>query len=84
IIGSTSSSIHFGKVSRHALLRGAGSSGKKKENRNARVKKRVRYDKAQKKLSSMQATYKGGEARTGYEGERSGIAKGTVKSRRLG
>ncbi|GAA5870635.1 hypothetical protein JCM1840_004822 [Sporobolomyces johnsonii] len=57
---------------------------RKKENRNARVKKRVRYDKAQKKLSSMQATYKGGEARTGYEGERSGIAKGTVKSRRLG
>ncbi|GAA5976386.1 hypothetical protein JCM21900_001199 [Sporobolomyces salmonicolor] len=57
---------------------------RKKENRNARVKKRVRYDKAQKKLSSMQATYKGGEARTGYEGEKSGIAKGTVKSRRLG
>ncbi|GAA5916248.1 uncharacterized protein JCM6883_006284 [Sporobolomyces salmoneus] len=57
---------------------------RKKENRNARVKKRLRYDKAQKKLSSMKATYKGGEARTGYEGEGSGIARRTVKSRQLG
>ncbi|GAA5982102.1 hypothetical protein JCM5350_003456 [Sporobolomyces pararoseus] len=57
---------------------------RKKENRNARVKKRLRYDKAQKKLSSMKATYKGGEARTGYEGEGSGISRKTVKSRQLG
>ncbi|GAA5888815.1 hypothetical protein JCM16303_003021 [Sporobolomyces ruberrimus] len=57
---------------------------RKKENRNARVKKRLRYDKAQKKLSSMKATYKGGESRTGYEGEGSGIARKTVKSRQLG
>jgi len=57
---------------------------RKKENRNARVKKRLRYDKAQKKLSSMKATYKGGESRSGYEGEGSGIARRTVKSRQLG
>ncbi|GAA6020672.1 hypothetical protein JCM11491_000509 [Sporobolomyces phaffii] len=57
---------------------------RKKENRNARVKKRLRYDKAQKKLSSMKATYKGGESRSGYEGEGSGIARKTVKSRQLG
>jgi len=57
---------------------------RKKENRNARVKKRRQYDDKKKKLRSMQATYGGGEARTGYEGERSGISRATVKSVKLG
>ncbi|BGP20383.1 hypothetical protein JCM10213_002305 [Rhodosporidiobolus nylandii] len=57
---------------------------RKKENRNARVKKRLRYDKSQKKLGSMQAQFKGGEARTGYEGETSGLSRRNVKSRKLG
>ncbi|KPV73047.1 uncharacterized protein RHOBADRAFT_55286 [Rhodotorula graminis WP1] len=57
---------------------------RKKENRNARVKKRRQYDDKKKKLRSMQATYGGGEARTGYEGEKSGISRATVKSVKLG
>ncbi|GAA5894799.1 hypothetical protein JCM8208_006075 [Rhodotorula glutinis] len=57
---------------------------RKKENRNARVKKRRQYDDKKKKLRSMQATYGGGEARTGYEGEKSGISRATVKSIKLG
>ncbi|GAA5997633.1 rRNA-processing protein SAS10 [Rhodotorula paludigena] len=57
---------------------------RKKENRNARVKKRRQYDDKKKKLRSMKAHYGGGEARTGYEGERSGISRSTVKSVKLG
>ncbi|KAG5732711.1 hypothetical protein E4T56_gene16691 [Termitomyces sp. T112] len=52
--------------------------------RNPRVKKRLRFEKAKKKLSSQKAVYKGGLAETGrYDGERSGISK-VVKSTRLG
>ncbi|KAG6890791.1 hypothetical protein C0995_003224 [Termitomyces sp. Mi166 len=52
--------------------------------RNPRVKKRLKFEKAKKKLSSQKAVYKGGLAETGrYDGERSGISK-VVKSIRLG
>ncbi|KAF8073806.1 Sas10 C-terminal domain-containing protein [Lyophyllum atratum] len=52
--------------------------------RNPRVKKRLKFDKAKKKLSSQKAVYKGGLADTGrYDGEKSGISK-VVKSVRLG
>lgn len=53
--------------------------------RNPRVKKRMRYEKAQKTVSSQKAIYKGGLSQTGgrYEGEKSGITK-VVKSVRLG
>lgn len=54
-----------------------------KVNRNPRVKKRLRYDKAVKKVATMKSVYKGamqGE----YVGEKSGIGKGVVKSVRLG
>lgn len=51
--------------------------------RNPRVKKRQRYEKAKKKVSSQKAVYKGGLAATGrYDGEKSGISK-VIKSVRL-
>ncbi|SCZ97912.1 BZ3500_MvSof-1268-A1-R1_Chr3-3g06452 [Microbotryum saponariae] len=53
-----------------------------KASRNSRVKKRLQYDKALKKVASMKAVYKGGD-RSNYEGEKSGIGKNTVKSVRL-
>ncbi|KDN51325.1 hypothetical protein K437DRAFT_290192 [Tilletiaria anomala UBC 951] len=53
--------------------------------RNPRVKKRQRYDKAKKKLGSMQAVYKGGlgSLEGGYQGEKSGISSNVVKSRKF-
>ncbi|RDB18037.1 Uncharacterized protein C3B8.09 [Hypsizygus marmoreus] len=52
--------------------------------RNPRVKKRLKFEKAKKKLSSQKAVYKGGIADSGrYDGEKSGISK-VVKSVRLG
>ncbi|PQE16805.1 hypothetical protein CJF30_00003516 [Rutstroemia sp. NJR-2017a BBW] len=56
---------------------------RKKEVRNPRVKKRMKYDEKKKKLSSMRAVYKGGEERGGYGGEKTGIKTGLVKSRKL-
>ncbi|CDH10629.1 related to Something about silencing protein 10 [Zygosaccharomyces bailii ISA1307] len=52
---------------------------RKKENRNARVKKRNRYAKAQKKLKSIRAVYSGGLSGP-YEGEKTGIKKNLTKS----
>lgn len=54
-----------------------------KVNRNPRVKKRMAYDKAVKKVATMKSVYKGGD-RSGYEGEKSGIGKRVVKSVKLG
>lgn len=57
-----------------------------KVNRNPRVKKRLRYDKAVKKVASMKSVYKGGMATLGhkeYSGEKSGITNNS-KSVRLG
>ncbi|KAJ7459761.1 Sas10 C-terminal domain-containing protein [Mycena latifolia] len=52
--------------------------------RNPRVKKREKFRKANIKVSSQKAVYKGGLAETGrYDGEKSGISK-VVKSVRLG
>lgn len=52
--------------------------------RNPRVKKRLKFDKAKKKLSSQKAVYKGGLAESGrYDGEKSGISK-VIKSIPLG
>ncbi|APA07745.1 hypothetical protein sscle_03g025150 [Sclerotinia sclerotiorum 1980 UF-70] len=56
---------------------------RKKEVRNPRVKKRMKYDEKKKKLSSMRAVYKGGEEKGGYGGEKTGIKTGLVKSRKL-
>jgi U3 small nucleolar RNA-associated protein 3 len=56
---------------------------RKKEVRNPRVKKRMRYEEKQKKLKTIKATYKGGEGKGGYQGELSGIKTGVVKSVKL-
>ena len=67
-----------------AILKNKGlTPTRSKSVRNPRVKKRMRYEKAKKKVSSQKAVYKGGLATTGrYEGEKSGISK-VIKSRRL-
>ena len=54
--------------------------------RNPRVKRRLRYDRAKKRLSSTRAVYKGGQSalQGGYAGEKSGISTNLVKSRKLG
>lgn len=54
--------------------------------RNPRVKRRMRYDRAKKRLSSTRAVYKGGQSALegGYAGEKSGISTHLVKSRKLG
>lgn len=58
-----------------------------KVNRNPRVKKRLRYEKAQKKVASQKAVYdrsKAANASAGrYAGETSGIGKRVVKSTKL-
>lgn len=52
--------------------------------RNPRVKKRQKFEKAKRKVSSQKAVYKGGIGDVGrYEGEKSGISK-VIKSVKLG
>ena len=67
-----------------AILKNKGlTPHRQKSVRNPRVKKRMRYEKAKKKVSSQKAVWKGGISATGrYEGEKSGISK-VIKSRRL-
>ncbi|KAF8809583.1 hypothetical protein BYT27DRAFT_7187900 [Phlegmacium glaucopus] len=69
-----------------AILKNKGlTPHRPKSVRNPRVKKRMRYEKAKKTVSSQKAIYKGGLSQSGgkYEGEKSGISK-VVKSVRLG
>lgn len=54
---------------------------RKKEHRNSRVKKRMQYDKAQKKLKSVRQVYVGDTG--AYEGEKTGIKKGLSRSVKL-
>lgn len=56
---------------------------RKKEVRNPRVKKRMKYEEKKKKLKSVRAVYKGGEGKGGYQGELSGIKTNLVKSTKL-
>ncbi|KAJ3541270.1 hypothetical protein NM688_g6111 [Phlebia brevispora] len=67
-----------------AILKNKGlTPHRPKSVRNPRVKKRMRYEQAKKKVASQKAVYKGGISDTGrYEGEKSGISK-VIKSRRL-
>ena len=68
-----------------AIMANKGLTPKRaKAVRNPRVKKRMRFEKAQRKVASQRAVYKGGLAATGgrYEGEKSGISK-VVKSVKL-
>lgn len=55
---------------------------RRKEVRNPRVKKRMKYDKAKKKLSSTRAVYKGDHGGN-YSGETTGIKTGVSKSVRF-
>ncbi|GAA98444.1 uncharacterized protein L969DRAFT_94195 [Mixia osmundae IAM 14324] len=69
-----------------AIMANKGLTPKRpKEARNPRVKKRLRYEKAQKKLASMKPTYKGGLSSLSgdYSGEKSGISANVTKSVRL-
>ena len=69
-----------------AILKNRGLTPRRpKSVRNPRVKKRLRFEKAKKTVSSQKAVYKGGLSQSGgrYEGEKSGISK-VVKSVRLG
>lgn len=54
--------------------------------RNPRLKRRMKFDRANKRLSSTRAVYKGGQSalQGGYQGEKSGISTNLVKSRKLG
>ncbi|KAH3680934.1 hypothetical protein WICMUC_000077 [Wickerhamomyces mucosus] len=55
---------------------------RKKENRNSRVKKRLKYEKAQKKLKSVRSVYSAPSSGA-YEGEKTGIKKNLSKSIKL-
>ncbi|KAI5481282.1 hypothetical protein MNV49_004904 [Pseudohyphozyma bogoriensis] len=73
-------------VNRKILANKGLTPKRAKVNRNPRVKKRMRYDKAVKKVATMKSVYKGGEASRGqndYSGEKSGIGAKVVKSVRL-
>jgi U3 small nucleolar RNA-associated protein 3 len=67
-----------------AILKNRGlTPHRSKSVRNPRVKKREKYEKAKKRLSSQRAVFKDGPRDvTRYEGERSGISK-VVKSVRF-
>ena len=56
---------------------------RKKEVRNPRVKKRLRFEDKKKKLGSMKPVWKGGEGRGGYGGEATGIKTGIMRGVRL-
>jgi U3 small nucleolar RNA-associated protein 3 len=69
-----------------AILKNKGLTPKRaKAIRNPRVKKKLRFEEAKKKVSSKRAVFKGGLASLPggrYEGEKSGISQ-VVKSVRL-
>ncbi|KAL0931058.1 sas10 utp3 family protein [Colletotrichum truncatum] len=68
----------------YAIEKNKGLTPKrKKEVRNPRVKKRMKYEEKQKKLRSMKPVWKGGEPKGGYGGELSGITTGIVRARKL-
>ena len=68
----------------YAIEKNKGLTPKRnKDVRNPRVKKRKKYEQKKKKLSSIRPVYKGGEAKSGYAGERTGIKTGLIKSTKL-
>lgn len=72
-----------------SIMKNKGLTPKRsKEVRNPRVKKRMRYEKAQKKIASQKPVYdraRASEGRGGdYGGEKTGISRNLVKSVKLG
>ncbi|RMZ85513.1 hypothetical protein DV737_g700, partial [Chaetothyriales sp. CBS 132003] len=68
----------------YAIEKNKGLAPKrKKEVRNPRVKKKMRYEQKMKKLSSIRPVYKGGEGKGGYAGELTGIKTNLIKSVKL-
>ncbi|KZL67521.1 sas10 domain-containing protein [Colletotrichum incanum] len=68
----------------YAIEKNKGLTPKrKKEVRNPRVKKRMKYEEKQKKLKSMKPVWQGGEPKGGYGGEMTGITTGIVRARKL-
>ncbi|KAI0647747.1 Sas10 C-terminal domain-containing protein [Trametes meyenii] len=66
-----------------AILKNRGLTPKRSKSvRNPRVKKRQKYEKAKKRVSSQKAVYKGGMDASRYSGEKTGITQ-TVKGIRL-
>lgn len=64
----------------YQILKNKGLTPKrKKDDRNARVKKRKKYEKAQKKLKSVRAVYSGAQSGP-YGGEKTGIKKNLTRS----
>lgn len=55
---------------------------RKKENKNSRVKKRKKYEKAKIKLKSINKNFVRDDI-TSYEGEKTGIKKNLIKSKKL-
>lgn len=75
-------------ISRAILANKGLTPRRPKANRNPRVKKRLNYEKAKKKVSSQKSVYKADTAAAmrkpgAYSGEKSGIAKRLVKSTKL-
>lgn len=56
---------------------------RKKEVRNPRVKKRLKFEEKKRKLGSTRAVWKGGEGQGGYKGELTGIKTGLVRGVKL-
>lgn len=56
---------------------------RKKEVRNPRVKKRLKFEEKKRKLGSTRAVWKGGEGKGGYKGELTGIKSGLVRGVKL-
>lgn len=56
---------------------------RKKEVRNPRVKKRLKFEEKKRKLGSTRAVWKGGEGKGGYKGELTGIKTGLVRGVKL-
>jgi U3 small nucleolar RNA-associated protein 3 len=68
----------------YAIARNKGlAPRRKKEVRNPRVKKKIRYEQKLKKLGSIKPIYKGGEGRGGYGGELTGIKTNVLKGVKL-
>lgn len=70
-----------------AILKNKGlTPSRSKSVRNPRLKKRIKFDEAKKKIRSQKAVFQGGLAASGgrYDGESSGISSRVVKSVKLG